>query len=517
MIKNESGQITVFLSMIFFVFLGLAFCVLEGMHGYMESALVEEAFEEAGNEILASYDKYLFDKYYVFFLDPRERKYIKKEAMDFLNHYGMTETYGFSCRKLSLTEEKAAVEEKGLFLRYQIAEFMKYYKTVQTKDQLKNLINSLRRNADEAVSDGSDFYGNEDNSSSGEDMWTYDENSAESDDKGTDDGVADARIARDRLSWSELRQSLDLAVKSGILLYAVDQADMLSSASVKTSGLPSKEYGGALSERLNKISFSWNSLSQWRDYFETKDIEGLDTLDLTRDKKLMEYLFICFRNYRSPQAKELTALQYEMEYLIAGRSNDRDNLRYVAERIMIMRFIINYHFASHNAELLEEADDLAESLAGSLGFSEGTDTVKVLLIAALSYGESLLELHALMKGGSVACTKNDSNWNLSFENAASKLSSRSSIIAVNNGVKYEDYLKLLLYLSFSKKELIYRMMDIMQLNTALYEPGFKMEECLFSYKWTGKMNCSRWFISFPGIDSTAKQMFDMEIQRHVSY
>lgn len=35
MLRQEEGQITVFLSLIFFVLLGLTLCVLEGMYSFM--------------------------------------------------------------------------------------------------------------------------------------------------------------------------------------------------------------------------------------------------------------------------------------------------------------------------------------------------------------------------------------------------------------------------------------------------------------------------------------------------
>ena len=48
MLTDQRGQITVYLSMSFLVFLGLAVCLIEGIHSYMESALAEEAVIDAG-------------------------------------------------------------------------------------------------------------------------------------------------------------------------------------------------------------------------------------------------------------------------------------------------------------------------------------------------------------------------------------------------------------------------------------------------------------------------------------
>ena len=57
---NEKGQITVFLSLLFLIMLGVALCVLEGIRSYMSVPLAEDAVIGAGEDILANYDRPLF-------------------------------------------------------------------------------------------------------------------------------------------------------------------------------------------------------------------------------------------------------------------------------------------------------------------------------------------------------------------------------------------------------------------------------------------------------------------------
>ena len=45
---NEKGQITVFLSLLFLIMLGVALCVLEGIRSYMSVPLAEDAVIGAG-------------------------------------------------------------------------------------------------------------------------------------------------------------------------------------------------------------------------------------------------------------------------------------------------------------------------------------------------------------------------------------------------------------------------------------------------------------------------------------
>ncbi len=70
-IFEEKGQITVFLSLLLIVLIGFSFVVVEGVSSYSASALGEDAVKNAGENILANYDRELFNKYHIFFLDPR--------------------------------------------------------------------------------------------------------------------------------------------------------------------------------------------------------------------------------------------------------------------------------------------------------------------------------------------------------------------------------------------------------------------------------------------------------------
>ena len=64
------------------------------------------------------------------------------------------------------------------------------------------------------------------------------------------------------------------------------------------------------------------------------------------------------RYVRSP-ARE-SALQYETEYLIAGKASDRENLKAVANRILGLRFLANYVYLSGSSEWKAASGSAAE-------------------------------------------------------------------------------------------------------------------------------------------------------------
>ena len=506
MLTDQRGQITVYLSMSFLVFLGLAVCLLEGIHSYMESALAEEAVIDAGNEILADYDPYLFEKYHVFFLDPRENRRVEDDAVSFLNQDVPAGFYGFQCLDIERLEEKTAVDDKGIYLLYQIKEYMDKQKADMVGEGLKQLLQLSGSGMGQLAGQTDDF--NRDEGGGAEDKQDGQE---------SDQDKPSPETLKHRLSWSKLSESLTRIARSGILVYAADQS--LSPSVISRQGLPSTGAGrgGRMDRLLTLPDFTWKSFSQWKSFLKEGESQWTGNVSTGWDQSLAQYLKECFSCYGKKAGEDKTALMYELEYLAAGRASDKENLKAVADRILWMRFLTNYSYASRDAGIQAEAGTIALALAGILQFPEAAEAVQVLLTAALSYGESVLELHALLSGSRLALIKNGSNWNLTFANAAEKLQNKAAVKGVEGGVSYQDYLMVLLALKNADGSLIWRMMDLMQANTALHEPGFRMEDSLFSFDWKVRLACGRWFHVFPGNSAAGDHHFIMEVEKRVSY
>ena len=112
--------------------------------------------------------------------------------------------------------------------------------------------------------------------------------------------------------------------------------------------------------------------------------------------------------------------------------------------------------------------------------------------------------------------KDASTWNLTLENAVSLLKNRGPVKKGNVNADYEDYLKLFLLSRMERSAALFRMMDIMQLNVALEEPGFLMEKALFAFRWEADFSCGGWLTFFPGIGQHGGG-FTMELERLNSY
>lgn len=542
MLRQEEGQITVFLSLIFFVLLGLTLCVLEGMYSFMESSLAEDSMRSAGNYVLANYNRNLFDRYHIFFLDPRERGLIESDGKEYLSMCpGKESFFRYSCDSLEVTEEKTAVDEDGLYLKHQIREWMKYREVTKAGEELKKLFSSasdtgtgtsLARadmNKAEAAIEESEKAKTSDTANAGDSDGNN--SSGKSGESGGSQNVQTG--GKTGVKWEELKSLLTNITQAGILVYAADDVGAISKLSISTDGLPS----GLQSAENDMVDYftgvlSFLKVDEWKKMLGEIRMEEWNGTALTDEFYLLEYIEENFRNYmddngngtaqssRMAEGKRTdsgNALLYEVEYLIAGKESDMDNLKTVADRILCFRFLSNYIYLSQDARWKTVSGSAAAALTGILGFPQARKAVQVLLTAAVTFGESMLDIHALLAGDEVPIIKDASTWNLTLENAATLLRNKGPVKQGRVNADYADYLKLLLSARMQRNRILFRMMDIMQLNTALEEPGFLMEECLFAFRWESEFSCGGWFDFFPGTGQNSLGGFTVKLDRLNSY
>lgn len=508
--SNEKGQITVFLALLFLVLLGFSLAVVEGVQSYSSSYLAEDAVKSAGENIMANYNKDLFKNYHVFFLDPREKEYILSDGKEYINQYLFGNSFfNIHCNSIEIIDEKSVVEENGLYLKHEIREWMKYREKEKRKDNIENIIKGVTGNdADrqQYKKDVEEAEIEEQETKKSSDTDKVQENTTDDikkEEQEAEEQPLSPEVVKERTTWKEIKEVIQTLMKTGVLFYAVENPEKLSKQSISMDNLPSKSRGGILSagkeeagDRIN--DFSLSNIKEVKNLFS-----GHITVDnsvlFAKDNYLIPYIEECFACYRESSEKKAgkqtnnrtkkeedsigKVLSYETEYLINGKSSDLENIKMVANRIMALRFMTNYVLSGKNAYLKAQIDTMAAAVSGFMGMPQAMKAVQVLIRVALSYGESLLELHTLFTGGEIPLIKSQSNWNLELRTMVSQLKEKKPVKKGRKNISYQDFLKILLLLKGQSEDLCYRMMDIMQLNVAYKEPGFLMENCLFSYKW----------------------------------
>ena len=516
---DERGQITVFLSLLFLVLMMSFLFIVEGVISYSASSLGEDAVKGAGESIMANYDRELFKNYHLFFLDPRQKDYIVTDGKEFINQYFSGNSFfDIYCDSLEVTGEKTAVDEDGLYLKHEIREWMKYREEKEIAKVLEDIIRNTKKNdgerkecQEEVDSAETDVKKEQDEEVNQETKEEANKKDTESDlkgdvDKNTDNVEnmkSDEKAASDeiepvseetlkeRSNWKEIKETLQLLMRTGILFYAAEHLENLSRQSIPGTNLPSKRVKSSSFDNEQRLLDKMDELS----FSSLKGIKSLLSVDIsmdgrgtlwTKDRYIISYIEDCFSFYGSSDKKD-NALLYEVEYLISGKNSDIDNLKRVANYILLLRFINNYIFTGKDTQMKMQINTMASAITGVMGMPQTMKAVQVLIRMAISYGESLLELHTLFSGGEVPLIKDKTTWNLTLKTMGEQLRNKQIVKKGKKNISYKDYLKLFLLTKGNSRTVCYRMMDIMQENIASKEPGFLMENCLFSYSWKGSL------------------------------
>ena len=189
------------------------------------------------------------------------------------------------------------------------------------------------------------------------------------------------------------------------------------------------------------------------------------------DKVLLNQYFVnyltCYTN-----AKGNRGLDYELEYLIAGKSKDSENLRVVVGELLAMRE------ASNMATLMASPEKQAEALAMATAIAAASlnpvviEVVKYAILAAWAYAESVLDVRTLLSGGKIAFIKSDFDWTSNLSSLGELLSGWSKAKNCAHGLSYQEFLALLL-LTHGESQLSMRAMDVEEAAVRLTE-GYEL-------------------------------------------
>ena len=162
-----------------------------------------------------------------------------------------------------------------------------------------------------------------------------------------------------------------------------------------------------------------------------------------------EYLSMHFKSAKSfidedgkLQKGEDGSLDYMMEYILCGKEADKENLASTLFQMCTIREGMNLAYLLTDSQKRNEAKAMAVSLLGFTGNPAVIKGGELLILTAWAYGESIIDLRTLMKGGKVAMTKNHDTWQLDLESLWDMKFDNSK--DNDRGFSYEDYLKMLL-------------------------------------------------------------------------
>lgn len=223
-------------------------------------------------------------------------------------------------------------------------------------------------------------------------------------------------------------------------------------------------------------------------------------LDGIEEKLLFdEYILQQFENAAMPNEKNLTtdtessmgsdggeerenkSLDYEVEYILAGKSSDKANLETVLFRIFLIRMSLNYICLMGDSSRKAEAQVLAVVISVLLLLPEAAEPLKHLILLAWAAGESVVDIRTLLEGNRVPLVKNSQNWKLPLSSLFLLGTGNDTVQGsdTEGGISYEDYLRAFLFLG-NTGNITMRTLDRVEENLeSVYEMDyFRADQCI---------------------------------------
>ena len=236
-------------------------------------------------------------------------------------------------------------------------------------------------------------------------------------------------------------------------------------------------------------------------------------------EKALYYFWLSktFRNFTG-EARE-NSMSYEMEYVICGKDADVDNLKGTVWRLLLLREGLNMASLCKDSQRVGETETLALIIATLLTQPEAKDAVKYVILAIWSYVESILDLRTLLDGGKVPFFKTPADWNSDLWTLVSDVySGRKAKEGSGFKVDYGGYL-----LAFAAMTPIRtsagRACDLIEEHIRRNEDykNIRMDRMLYKADMLAEYQAKPLFLSFVPLFTGEWKVYDHSYKRRISY
>lgn len=441
----KKGSITVFLALLLTVCITLSLILLEAARVHGLNTRLEEAGVSAMDSVFACYDRKLLEEFDIFLLDTQEIS-VEEELEWYMNQELSPRRWNLlpsgnlfrqQVRDVELEEIVYADARGGEVFIQNILDYMKYRSAGLGLEVFGRQLGLLEK-GDQAERD----------------IQKELEKTQQESDKSFSETITEEEQKKyEELMKESWMEKLDKIRREGWLEFILPIDSAASSASVARRALPS-------------------------DYLEAaRWIYPAGYGGISDQLMFSEYLLehcTCFTT-----AVSRSALVYELEYILKGKNNDRENLKKTIQSLILLREGMNLLTLIRSPSLTMEADKMAVVMVGWTGLAPVIKVVQLAICLGWSFAETIVDVRTLLAGGNIPLLKDTSGWNLSLEQVAELAGGNRLLVGKQQkGLKYEDYLRLLLY-TVSIQTKAYRTMDIIQLRMEGYKEDFDILECAY--------------------------------------
>ena len=480
------GELTVFFAMVFILIVALLSSLVEVSRRQGVRMQVVTATDAACESVFAEYDTKMLEKFKVFFYDGAygandsiENNILSKVGSDInimLNPQdemmgSYTDLYKISVNDSELKSVVLATDDEGMVFREQAILSVKDRYGISYAEDLLSKTDILKKN----IEDGNSYKESEE--SNNEQIKSFEEQKAKIDEENKE-AAQQAAANENPAAAVEVKKSL------GILEIVKPDNYTVSQMQIDTSVMPSKR-------QLNKGS-------GMKSYSE----------DVLSDVLFNEYLFNTFscavmgeaeqenKKQNTQTNLQSNILNYQLEYLLSGKENDTDNLKAVAEKLLLIREGANFAYLLTDGIKTAQAETLAVTLVGYTGLVPLIEATKYAILASWAFAESCYDVKRLLSGKKVSVIKNSANWQLELSNISNLTS--QELKDDSDGITYMSYLKLLLLLE-PQRNIAKRCIDMVEMLMCVEEfyEEFKLDAMICEMKLKIKFYSDSVFYMLP--------------------
>ena len=424
-----NGEVTVYLTLTFVLFVSLILALVESASVQMAKNYRRADMNRALECVFAEYQKELLENYDVFAIECgyETGTYTEQNILDRLSYYDAD-------MENEIERIQLFTDNSGELFRDQVGKYMKHKYGIAWADKYLGNV-SLWKNQEEKA-----------------DEFTEEE------EKQNDQlkdllGEQEAELPEEENPMQHVAE----LKRSSILGLVLPKDKTISEKQISLQEMPEK--------RENHTGYGAFS-----------DVEPED--GTLTSVLLGEYVIDHFTDFTDgPKGGEL---DYELEYILAGRESDKGNLETVAKKLVMLRFVPNYIYLQTSSTKQAEARAAAGTLCTLLAVPAVTEAAAQGILLAWAYGESVMDVRSLLDGKKAAITKDDTNWQLSLSGLM-KLGTDEDTgtgMDVQDGMGYKDYMRMLLFLE-GKERMSMRAMGIIEKNMqSIYgQPAFRIDYC----------------------------------------
>jgi hypothetical protein len=451
--KTAKGSVTVFFSLMMFVCLAFAFVLLESARAQGIYDLAQQRKITASETVAAEYHRELWNGYGImavdasYLTDTFSKEKVEERTMKYAKVQREQSILSVRQTDATLEQYQLLTDGEGAVFYNIVAAQMKEQLPYDLLERVSNLLSGDQQ----ADTDTQELW--EEALSSLEQAKT--ETSQKEDTEDSSD-VAEA-LPEVTLDVDDPVTYVEQLKKRDILsIVATDVSDRAVTLSELYSQRDDKEEG---------------TMSVQADY------SGLEAKVL-----FAEYAIDTIGDYRTPNTNG--GLAYGVEYVIAGKRSDRENLKKVVHELLLIREAVNYAYLLTDVQKQEEALAVSTMLVGFTGNPLIVKAVQQGILLAWSYVESITELRTLLSGGKIAYVKTSAEWTTSLERLRHTVESSKESSKDGTGMSYESALRMLLYTK-KQKQMCERTIDMIEAAIRKTEDNaaFCMDHCMSAFQW----------------------------------